>query len=236
MPCREMTGKSRKELFWLVHLLGLCAWGMDAPLLAQTDSTERHSDFGLVASFDIRGTRLEGRPANINGALAGVRFGERGHLLVLGYYWLGYNAPTRYVVWRGWLPRRIDLDYFTSMDAQFVSLGYWYPIFRSPKWFVAVPLEVGYGGETTRYRASISPDPGTSRFQLAQAGAFGSYRFVPWLGLSARVGYRSVLFNPQFNQQFSGIYYSYGLSFYPVAAFYELRDGRRKRMKKRGSR
>ncbi len=117
-----------------------------------------------------------------------------------------------------------------------MSLGYWYPIFRSPKWFVAVPLEIGYGGETSRYRTSISPEPGTSRFQLAQAGGYGSYRFIPWLGLSARVGCRSVLFNPEFSRQFSGFYYSYGLSVYPVAAYYELRDWRRKRMKKKGSR
>lgn len=236
MPSLKMTGKLRKKLFWLVHWLGFFAWGMDAPLLAQSDTTEKQSNFGLVASFDIRSTRIEGRLVNINGAVAGVRFGERGHLLVLGYYWLGYNAPTRYVVWRGWLPRRIDLDYFTTMDAQFVSLGYWYPIFRNTKWFVAIPLEMGYGGETSRYLGSISPEPGTSRFQLAQAGAYGSYRFIPWLGLSARVGYRSVLFNPEFSRQFSGIYYSYGLSAYPVAAYYGLRDWRRKRMKKKSSR
>ncbi len=235
MPSCDMTGKSKKKLLWSVYLLSLCAWMMDAPLLAQSDTTEKQSDFGLVASLDIRSTRLQGRLANINGAVAGVHFGERGHLLVLGYYRLGYDAPTRYVVWRGLLPRRIDLDYFTSVDAQFVSLGYWYPIFRSSKWFVAAPLEIGYGGETSRYRASISPEPGTSRFQLAQVGAYGSYRFVSWLGVTARVGYRSVLFDPEFSQRFSGMYYGYGLAAYPVPAFYAFRDWRRKRMKEKSS-
>ncbi len=236
MPSLEMTAKSRKKLFWLVHLLGLISWGMDAPLLAQTDTAEKQSNLSLVLSLDLRRTQLEGRPGNINGALTGLRFGPKGHILTLGYYWLGFDAPTRYVIWRGWLPRRIDLDYFTSMDARFVSLGYWYPLVNKPKWYAAIPIEFGYGGETTRYLGSILPEKGTSRFQLAQAGAYGSYRFVPWLGVNARVGYRRVLFDPKFSKQFSGIYYSYGLSVYPVAAYYELRDGRRKRMKKKGSR
>lgn len=235
MLSREMTGNSREKLFWLVHLLGLCAWGIDAPLLAQTDTTEKQSNLSLVLSLDLRRTRLEGNPAVIKGALTGLRFGPKGHILTLGYYWLGYDAPTRYIVWRGWLPRRIDLDYFTAMDARFVSLGYWYPLVNTPKWYAAIPVEFGYGGENTRYLGSILPEKGTSRFQLAQIGAYGSYRIVPWLGVNARFGYRHVLFDPKFSRQFSGIYYSYGLSFYPVAAYYELRAGHRKRMKKKGS-
>ncbi|GHB68076.1 hypothetical protein [Persicitalea jodogahamensis] len=230
-----MTQKSRVTLLWFVHLLGLCAWGMDAPLLAQADSVTTRTGFGLVARLDIRRTRLDGRPGHINGALAGVRFGEKGHLLMMGYHWLGYDAPNNYIVWRGWLPSRIDLDFFTITDARFVSLGYWYPVFRSPKWYVAVPLEVGYGGETARYLDRITPGTGTPRFQLAQAGTFVNYRFIPWLGLNARAGYRSALFNPEFSRRFSGVYYGIGLAFYPVPAYNAYRDWHRSRVEKGGN-
>ena len=231
-----MTRKLKKKLFWLVHLLGLFALGMDVPLLAQADTTGKQSNLSLVLSLDLRRTQFAGEPAAIKGALTGLRFGKKGHILTLGYYWFGYDAPTSYIAWQGWLPRRIDLNYFTTMDAQFLSLGYWYPIVNTPKWYVGIPVEAGYGGETTRYLDSILPEKGTSRFQLTQVGTYGSFRVLSWLGVNARVGYRRVLFNPEFSQRFSGIYYSYGLSFYPVAAFYELRDGHRKRVKKKGSR
>ena len=230
-----MTGKSRRKLLWLVHLLGFFGWGTDAPLLAQADSTGRQSNFGLVASLDIRRTHLAGQPTNINGALVGVRFGQREHTLLLGYHWLGYDAPTRLINWRGWLPRSLNPTAITATDARFVSLSYWFPVVRSRHWLIALPLELDYGGETTRYIGSIAPETGTERFQLAQAGVFGNYRLVSWLGVSARVGYRQVLFNPEFSQRFSGVYYSYGVGLYPVPAYYAFRDWRRKRLKKKGS-
>lgn len=231
-----MTVKSRKRLLWFVHLLVLYAWGTSTPLWAQQDSAASYSDFGLVGSLDIRQTRLSGRLTIINGVAGGVRFGERGHVLFLGYHWLGYSAPTRLINWRGILPRSLNPTALTTTDARFLSLSYWYPLVRAPHWFVALPVELDYGGETTRYVGSIAPEPGTSRFQMAQAGAYVSYRFVPWLGLGARGGYRQVLFDARFSRQFSGLYYNYGLSVYPVPAYYAYRDWRRKRLRKKGSR
>lgn len=235
MPSREMPGKSRKKLFWFVHLLGLYAWGVDAPLLAQADTTEKQSNFGLVASLDFRRTNLQDRLTIINGAVGGIRFGQRGHMLLLGYHWLGYDAPTRLINWRGWLPHSLNPTAITTTDARFVSLSYWYPIVRTNHWFISLPVELGYGGETTRYIGSIAPEPGVTRFQLAQAGVFCNYRLVSWLGVSARGGYRQVLDDPAFSQRFSGLYYSYGLGFYLVPAYYSFRDWRRKRLKKKSS-
>lgn len=230
-----MTVRIRKKLVWFVYLLGLCAWGISTPLWAQKDSVKAPSNFGLAGSLDFRRTRLDNYLTVINGLAGGVRFGRKGHIVLVGYHWLGYDAP-RLVTWRGILPRSLNLSALTTTDARFLSLSYWYPLVRTRHWFIDLPVELDYGGETTRYIGSIAPEPGTSRFQMAQAGISVSYRYVPWLGLGGRVGYRQVLFNPRFSGQFSGTYYTYGLSVYPVPAYYAFRDWREKRRKKKESR
>ncbi len=230
-----MTAELRKQLSGLVQLLVLILWTAGAPLWAQTDSVGKDSNFGLIGTLDIQQTRLDGHLTVINGVAGGIRFGTRGHLLLLGYHWLGYDAPTRLVNWHGILPRSLNPMAITTTDARYASVSYWYPLVRNQRWFLALPTELDYGGESARYIGSIAPEPGTAHFQMAQVGAYASYRFFSWLGLGARFGYRQVLFNPTFSRQFSGTYYTYGLSAYPAPAYYAFRDWRRKRLKKKSS-
>ena len=193
---------------------------------AEPDSTSTNGNIHFVLSLDSRSTIIDQHHVRINGGLTGISFGEKYHKVTIGYYWLGYSASRRLINWHKKLSQSVNLSYYTKTDVWFVSTAYWYPIIRSNKWTLSVPIEVGVGTETANYRQLVNDTSirdKNFRFEPYQIGAYGEYRMTPWAGLDAQFGYRNAISPGYFRRRFAGVYYSYGLTLYPGTIYKDLK-------------
>ena len=204
--------------FWL-----LCSFAATG---AATDSTLSRQNVRMILSLDTRSTIIDRRHVRINGAMAGIAFGEKKHKITAGYYWLGYDAARRLINWHKNLSYSINLSYYTKTDVQFLSVAYWYPVLKERKWTVYVPVEFGMGQQTAQYRKLANDDALSRRnfqFMPCQAGVYSEYRVTPWAGFDAQIGYRNAISESNFRKHFAGIYYSYGISLYPGTIYRDIK-------------
>jgi hypothetical protein len=215
--------KIRTYLLLYAGLFAFTSYGFaaDSDSVSTSNNTPR-----FVLSLDTRSTIIDRRHVRINGVLSGVSFGKRSHKITVGYYWLGYNASKRLIDWHKSLAHSINLSYYTKTDVAFVSFAYWYPLLKTKRWTVSIPVELGAGRETSNYR-ELSDDSAINNkhfsFAPYQAGVYGEYRVTPWAGLSAQVGYRNALSESHFRRHFSGVYYSYGICLYPGTIYTDVK-------------
>lgn len=213
-------------------LLTLCAILFANNLFGTpVDSTTKANNPRFVMSLDTRSTIIDRRHIRINGALTGVSFGQKNHKITMGYYWLGYDASKRLINWHKSIAHSINLSYYTKTDVQFISFAYWLPVLKKNKWTLSVPLEMGLGRETSRYRAlqnDAALDKKNAVFEPYQCGVYSEYKLTPWFGIDAQVGYRNALSKTHFQKHFAGIYYSYGLSLYPGTIYQDYKSWRKK--------
>ena len=193
---------------------------------AKPDSTAKNRNIHFVLTLDSRSTFIDQHHVRINGGLTGISFGEKYHKVTIGFYWLGYNASRRLITWHKKLSQSFNLSYYTKTDVWFVSTAYWYPIIRSNKWTLSVPIEVGVGTETANYRQLMNDATVKDKnfsFVPYQIGAYGEYRVTPWAGLDAQFGYRNAISQGHFRKRFAGIYYSCGLTVYPGTIYKDIK-------------
>lgn len=180
-----------------------------------------------ILSLDARSTVIERKHISINGVLTGTGFGKKGHKLTIGYYWLNYGSKQRLINLHKKLAHSINVSYYTKTDVRFVSLAYWYPLYRDKRWVVSLPAEIGLGQESARYR-EVSGDGYLGKkdfyFGPCQLGIYGEYRVTPWVGLGLQIGYRDAIYRGPFRKHFKGPYYSYGLTFYPDRIYKDLKN------------
>jgi hypothetical protein len=188
----------------------------------------------LFFNFDTRGTFIQHKHINVFGVNAGITFGEKRNRLTAGYYWLGYNAARRLVNWRKILPNPLNLSYYTATDVRFANFAYWHTAIRNKRWVLSMPLEIGIGNESTRFRDLFDGVVSGSRkdyFIPLQVGVYGEYRAFRWAGINTQVGYRNALSSGEFRERFSGFYYSYGINLYPEAIWQDFKKWSRKKKK-----
>ncbi|HEV7378965.1 MAG TPA: hypothetical protein VGN64_04180, partial [Dyadobacter sp.] len=154
----------------------------------------------------------------VKGVKTGLSFGEKGHKITIGYYWLNYNSNIRLINLREKLTESINIAGYTKTDVGFVSFAYWYPLHTGKKWIVSLPAELGVGQESAAYRQLSGSEYNgrkESFFYPYQLGLYAEYKATPWVGISLQTGYRDAFYHGPLRRQFRGIYYSYGLTFYP---------------------
>lgn len=202
----------------MVLLLSGCLYSFSGMGITSDSIRTDSSRTRWILSLDARSTIIDRRHLNVNGIKTGIGFGNKGHKVTVGYYWLNYGSKQRLINWRKRLAESINLSYYTKTDVRFVSFAYWYPLYNKKKWVVSFPAEVGLGQETAAYR-QISGNEylGTidSFFYPYQIGVYAEYRATPWVGLAVQTGYRDALYHGPLRRHFKGMYYSYGLTFYP---------------------
>ena len=197
-------------------------------LHAQKDSSATKKA-AFLFNLDSRNTFIDHKHINIWGVRAGVSFGKKLHRLTLGYYWLGYNGSHSVIRFRKMFSPTIHLSSIRQTDVQFVSLAYWYPILKTPKWILSAPVEIGLGKESSHYKDFFEDLIMRRReryFQPFQLGIYAEHRLTPWAGLNIQVGYRNALSKGNIRQGFGGVYYSYGLTLYPGTIYKDIRKWR----------
>ncbi|WP_420146519.1 hypothetical protein [Spirosoma sp.] len=181
-----------------------------------------HSKIRPAFNLDFRNSFLENQRINVWGVNAGITYGQKRHQITLGYYWISYATYLKLIDWRRDAAQRINLDYYTRTDMWFMSLMYWRNITNNKKWLVSVPIEVG-GGVAYALPTSLQREVPIDRTKQSflvplQLGIYGQWRATRWVGLSAQLGYRVVVFRTAIDQNFNGSYYSVGISIYPTLA------------------
>ncbi|WP_128546824.1 hypothetical protein [Larkinella soli] len=213
----------------VAFVLSVCLWfsnpadssGGVSALPADSVRPARHP-VTPAFNLDFRTSFLEKRRVNVWGVNAGIEYGAKRHQVTLGYYWLNYAVYLRLIDWRRDAARRINLDYYTRTDLWFLSLLYWYNLTNNRRWKVSIPVEVG-GGVAYAMPRDLTRDLPVDRtrrdfFVPVQVGGYGQWKATRWVGFSVQMGYRYSVFQTAIDQNFNGIYYSFGITVYPAMA------------------
>ena len=218
--------KSLKTIFFCALLLI-----SSCKIWAQND-TASTGKAAFIFNLDSRNTYINHKRINIWGLRAGLTFGKRSHGLTLGYYWLGYNASHNLIRWKKMLSPTINLANIRQTDVQFLSLAYWYPILKTPKWILSAPVEVGIGKQSSHYKdffEDLIMRRKERYFQPFQLGLYAEHRLTPWAGLNIQAGYRNAISKGNIQHKFGGVYYSYGLTLYPETIMKDIKKWKAKR-------
>jgi hypothetical protein len=163
----------------------------------------------LYASFDGRNSFVRDQPALIDGIRLGLSFGGKVRLLA-GLYLLRNNISREYLY--APFTSRQEMRYQVN-DFTYMSLTCDYVVYNKGRWKLAVPLQLGYGfgDRVERNQAGDIRMNREFRFVPLEISFGASFKPIPWLYLSAGLGYRYALFSEEVSYDFSAPIYSYGL-------------------------
>jgi hypothetical protein len=174
-------------------------------------SAKRKPSFGIAT--DIRATLVKNSSITIYGGLVGLNFSNK-NFYSLGYYTLSNESK---VMFRGRNRMQSQSQVMPVTDdvfLWFLSAGYTRTIYEKRFLKIDIPIEFGGGGGST---ALYDADGKliklmNGNFFPLQGGVSAIFKVTRWFGLHLQGGYRQVV-NPSFFQkEYSGIYYTYGLT------------------------
>jgi hypothetical protein len=163
----------------------------------------------FVINADFRETLVKGSTIKIYGFFGGIRYKNK-NLYTLGYYTLTNSSKQKFKIQNQGQPIPVNDD----VSLWFLSAGYSRTLYNGKLFKVDIPLEIGYGeGSNGMY------DTGGELLKLLnskiipiQAGVSTNVKLTRWFGIHLQAGYRQLLGKSFFQNQYSGLYYSYGLS------------------------
>ena len=149
----------------------------------------------LVIGFDSRRSFLANRDIRITGAKVGI---DLDHRFRTGVAMHGLTSKYE---------RTFIVDNDTTQSAlRFSYLSIWaeYVFFRNKRWEFSTPVYLGVGKSKYSQFEESTERPVTT----VESALMGQYKFFPWIGLGAGVGYRRLLIhNPQLDENFSNFIY-----------------------------
>jgi hypothetical protein len=169
----------------------------------------------FVINADLRQTFVKNSPITIYGGYAGLRFKEK-HLISLGYYTLADSSKQRFRT-------QNQKQAATTAPAQevgaevslwFLSLGYTRTVYNGKIFKIDIPIEIGIGkGSEGIYNTDgkLLQLTNGNVFPL-QAGVSTTIKITRWFGIHLQAGNREILGKSLFQNQYSGLYYTYGIS------------------------
>jgi len=162
----------------------------------------------IVLNADFRKTFVKTSPINIYGGYFGLRFNHK-NSYSLGYYTLSNSSREIYKTKN----RSIHVD--DQVSLWFLSFAYTHTFYDGRFFKVVVPIEVGAGeGSMGIYNAKGNlVNLKNSKLFPIQAGVSTIVKITPWFGIHLQGGYRDMLGNSIFQDEYSGLYYTFGLNF-----------------------
>ncbi len=175
----------------------------------QTDSSLIVQKPVFVINADFRQSFVKSSPITIYGGYAGLKFKQK-HLFSLGYYTLSEVTKQTYKAKN----QQAAIPVNDDVSLWFASLGYTRTLFRSKRLKVDIPAEVGIGDGSVEIYSDAGKTIKLSDGMIIplQIGVSGIVSFTPWLGVHLQAGYREMLGKSIFNNEYSGIYYTYGIT------------------------
>jgi hypothetical protein len=178
------------------------------------------SDLRLIGGLDIRNSFIRQNPVKIYGAYLGVTIREK-ERFTIGAYALTPESSRDLVAIRS-----NNTVTITNARLFYTGIGYSYRFVRWKFISLHLPLEAGIGyTQSSRLERRggqdilLSDDHG---FFPVQAGLKLELRLSPWIGLAGTSGYRLALLNEEYQADYNGLYYTFGLSFYLSKIYKDL--------------
>jgi hypothetical protein len=203
--------------------------GISMPLFGQKDTLHRQekSLFKYKPTFainaDFRQTFVKNSPITLYGGYVGTRFKDK-HLFSLGYYWLSDSSKLSYKAQnRKQAAPAIEVNEEVSL--WFLSLGYTRTIYEGKVFKIDIPVEVGIGEGSS----GVYDNDGkllrltTGGVVPLQAGVSAIVKVTRWFGVHLQAGHREILGKSLFQNQYTGLYYTYGISFNFGTIYQELK-------------
>ncbi len=139
-------------------------------------------------SFDARRTLFQKRWVLVGGLKFGAEY-KRIHRFGIGVYFLNTRIFDDEVEF---LLEANKIEY----DFEYTTLYYDRVLYFDKNWDLGATLHLGGGRVETFYENELNPNERNVgpelNFSVAELVAYGEYRFLYWLGLSAGAGYRQV--------------------------------------------
>jgi hypothetical protein len=163
----------------------------------------------FIINTDFRQTFVRSSSILVYGGFAGIRLYDK-DLYTIGYYGLTNSAKTKFKAQTQSQPIPVNED----VSLWFLSAGYTRTVYNGKFLTVDIPLEVG-GGEGT---SGLYDTDGkllrlsNSKIYPIQGGVSTIIKLTRWFGIHLQAGYREMLGKSVFQNQYSGLYYSYGIS------------------------
>lgn len=174
--------------------------------------TELKPDYKLVGGLDIRNSFINQNPVKIYGASAGVVIDEKERFTV-GIYALTPASVDQIIA-----ERSTNTVSITQASLYFAGIGYTRRIINRGIFEIAIPLEAGIGfTNITKIERrggidiTLSDDHG---FLPLQAGLKLELHLTRWVGVGGSVGYRTAIINEEYQTDYTGMYFTYGVSIY----------------------
>jgi len=209
----------------------------DVPLEAVPAVEKKERDWKFGFALDIRNSFVISRVKDsfikrsgvtIWGFNVGYEFKER-HLYSAGLYSLTKKSESRINDEN----KALSLV-LTKWDLTFLSLGYTYTFFDKKRWEFKIPLEIGAGfGSIRNDIVGGSGEVQKGFISPLQLGFIIDYQLTRWVGLYGSIGYRKLVIQGPFNNDFDSMYYSVGGIVYFTTIVEDLKKRVIKRREKR---
>jgi hypothetical protein len=169
----------------------------------------------FVINADIRQSFVKNSPITIYGGYAGLRFKDK-NLISLGYYTLSDSSKQQFRTQNKKQAASTTplQEVGSEVSLWFLSLGYTRTVYDGKIFKIDIPVEVGFGEGTN----GIYDTDGkllrltTDKVFPLQAGVSTTIKLTRWFGVHLQTGYREILGKSIFQNQYSGLYYTYGIS------------------------
>lgn len=175
----------------------------------------RTSKPSFALELDGRQSFIRETPVIIDGVRIGADFGGRVRLFI-GAYWNRSTVSRTFTINRYTSSERVIRQ---ELNMFYVSATGEYVFYNSKHWELAVPVQLGFG-TSTRARYDINSGAEFERihpsFVPFEFGFKAMYRITDWLNVSAGLGYRYALFSRAVSDDFSAMYYTYGIGISPL--------------------
>jgi hypothetical protein len=169
----------------------------------------------FVISADIRQTLVKNSVITIYGGYAGLRFNDK-HLISLGYYTLADSSKQRFKTQnkKQAAPNAPAQEVGADVSLWFLSLGYTRTVYNGKIFKIDIPIEIGFGeGSEGIYNTDgkLLQLTNANVFPV-QLGVATTIKLTRWFGVHLQAGNREILGKSLFQNQYSGLYYTYGIS------------------------
>lgn len=209
-----MTFHLPKLSFILFILITNSIFGQNDSLpVAKGEVVKRKMNF--VINADIRQTLVKNSIITIYGGYAGLRFNDK-NLISLGFYTLADSSKQRFKILnkKQAAPNAPSQEVGADVSLWFLSLGYTRTIHNGKIFKIEIPVEIGFGaGSEGIYNTDGNLLQLTNDYVFpVQAGVSTTIKITRWFGVHLQAGTREILGKSLFKNQYSGLYYTYGIS------------------------
>ncbi len=162
----------------------------------------------LTGDFDSKNTFVTGNGVPMKGLELGITYKNKISYM-LGIYFLGQPLYGRVILKKGTVE---EAQYNTLVYINYTSIIAEYSLYKSHRWNIYMPLQVGIGTAKKQYYDTVSLKiEKRSTILPIELSITGNYRIWKFIGLSGGLGYRRALSSNIIKEEdFNGITYSLG--------------------------